>query len=166
MLRVLLTASFVFLTAQPLVADDLGGLSPQELQQGAVEAVDNGNAQSLLEIMREMQLRQLLFFEAPADEACDREPERVGLLASKPFAWGAARQAYSTYLRQQRLEKGDCGCLTSQMTFDEFATELFGATAASMSEEQYQAMLAFKLENESATSRAYRGHVAQNCVGE
>ena len=128
--------------------------------------VDDDDAQRLLELVKEMQGRHLLFFTDPDREGCDREPDRIGILQSKPFAWAAARQAYFAFLRQNQMERGDCGCITREMTFDEFATQMFGATAATMNEKQYQELLEFKLEQENPTASRYRNYVALNCVGE
>lgn len=154
------------LLATPLFAQDLQGLTPQELQEGAVSAVDNSDAQRLLDIMKEMQSRHLLFFTDSDREGCGREPARIGILQSKPFAWAAARQAYFAFLRQKQMARGDCGCITRQMTFDEFATQMFGATAATMNGKQYQELLEFKLKQENPTAAKHRDYVALNCVGE
>ncbi|GAA6178318.1 MULTISPECIES: hypothetical protein [Sulfitobacter] len=149
-----------------LAADELKSLTPSELQESAVSAVDDSDAPRLLNIMKEMQSRQLLFFVDPNQEGCEREPDRVGILRSKPFAWAAARQAYFTFLRQEQMARGDCGCITGQTTFDEFAVQMFGATAATMSEEQFQELLKFKLEQENLTSARHRDYVAKTCAGE
>lgn len=161
-LAALLTLTF----SGPVTGQSLDVATPRELQDMAIVAVDAQDADHLLEIMQEMQMRHLLFFTDPALENCDREPDRVGILDSKPFAWAGARQAYFTYLRQRRMAAGDCGCITAQMTFDEFALEFVGATAADMTLDQYLALQNFKNEQGSQTEDDYRAYRNANCEAE
>lgn len=152
--------------ALPAFGQELSTLTPRELQDRAVTAVDGDDAQELLVIMKEMQSRNLLFFTDETRAGCGREPDRVGILQTKPFAWGTARQAYFTFLRQRQIEQGVCGCLTSEMSFDAFATDFVGAPAATMTEAQFDTLLQFKLEHQYEVADQHRAHLVANCRGE
>lgn len=149
--------------ASPLAAQDIEGQSSQQLQESAVDAVNTDDSSRLLAVMKEMQRRQLLFFAGASEANCNREPDRSGILASKPFAWGFARKAYVTFLKQQQIENGTCGCLTQLMTFDEFAIDMTGAPAESMDEAQYEVLNSYQKDMGNQIAAAHRAHRAANC---
>lgn len=161
--RTIFTLILAIHFASPLAAEEFSDLSPQQLQESAVEAVNEDDSQRLLKIMKEMQSRQLLFFADTSEEGCNREPDRVGILASSPFAWGFARKAYVTFLKQQQLEMGACGCLTQLMTFDAFALQMTGAPAATMDEAQYEILNSYQRDMGNQVADAHRAHRQTNC---
>lgn len=153
-------------SSQPLLAAGMSELTPDQLQQEAISAVNKDDGEFLLQIMKEMQRREMLFFSTPRAESCDRPPQNVGVLKKHFARLGVARQAYFTHLRQTQMNAGSCGCLQGLMSYDEFLAERFGTTSEAMSEEQYAAMQAFFKAERSETDRLYNTYYKTNCRGE
>ncbi len=153
----------VVLIASPLHAENLQNATPDQLQQAAIEAVNENDRNELMDIMREMQRREMHFFRAPRSALCEREPEKVGYIAERFGRFGTARQAYFTYLRETAMRDGVCSCLMGQMSFDEFLTEKFGFVQADLDEENYILLRDYRQERQYDVADEYRSFYATNC---
>lgn len=155
--------------ASAVHAEDLAGVTPQDLQRRAAEAVTADDEGKLMDVMREMQRREMLFFRVPESTKgpeCKREPETIGVLTKHPARRGTARQAYFTFLREEAVETSYCGCTTAQMTYSDFTKKKFDTTPEGMSEAQYQAMNDYLQEAGAPVLERYSAFFAANCRGE
>lgn len=151
------------LTASAAFADSFSEMTPDQLQEAAIEAVNGNDRRDLMTIMKEMQAREMHFFRQTRSEICEREPENTGFLATRFGYHGTARQAYFTYLREHAMEAGSCACLMSHMSFDEFLTEKFGFVQADLNAENFQQVIAYQNNRQSDVNSQYRAFSAANC---
>ena len=68
-----------------------------------------------------------------------------------------------TFLKQQQIENGTCGCLTQLITFDEFAIDMTGAPAESMDEAQYEVAQSYQMDMENQIAAGIGHIVLQTC---
>lgn len=165
MKRVFTLGAAVCLSAVAAQADDLSELHPRELQDAVVVAVESNDRRDLMEIMQEMKRRGMWVFETPEQKLCGREPEKVGVLTEGVFRWGAAKDAYGIFLRRHMIETQDCGCLGPSHSYDEFLTNVFGTTAAEMTEEQYIEMREWVKADGYETRKLFRAFRGEFCSG-
>lgn len=165
-LKTVLLAASLALVAGGVRAADYGAMNPKALQAAAVAAVDGNDESALMVIMKEMQKRQMLFFAKADDPACHREPPKVGVLANL-ITWGQARMAYATFLKKLALDSGNCGCITAQMTFEDFLGKAYGTTVADLSKDQVRKMSRYYNSQEGTKiEQDYHRFYTQSCTGE
>ena len=77
MIRKSLLALALMAVCTPALSQDIEAMNPQELQDAATAAVVAEDADLLLEIMQEMQRREMLFFSHCANTTAKRETNTV-----------------------------------------------------------------------------------------
>jgi len=160
---ILSTLAAAMLAAFPVKAQDLESLTPDQLQKFAIEAVNKSEANELMNIMREMQRREMHFFRQQRSAMCEREPKKVGFISQRFGRFGTARQAYFTYLREVAMRDGVCSCLMGQMSFDEFLTEKLGIIQEDLDEESFAKLQEYLEDREHEVSSKHRAFQAANC---
>lgn len=114
----LTTLTLVFGMATTALAQDITDLPDDQLLGSVVSATNARDKDRLLELMLEVQARELLMFKAD-DAVCDADVPKTGVLENM-LAYGNARQAYIVAARQAALDLGDCGCPFGLLSFDAF----------------------------------------------
>ncbi|WP_417725787.1 hypothetical protein [Salipiger sp.] len=155
-----LTASFIL--AGSAWADDYSGASAQDLSAAAIAAVDAEDEDMLLDIMQEMQMRSMYFFEGE-EALCSREPPKIGLLAKPGFNYGTARTAYQTFNKMQRLEEQNCSCPQAARSFEEFSVEFLGVMPNHISDAEMAKLREYNIANENTVSGSYRTFRNESC---
>lgn len=167
MIRKSLLALALMAVCTPALSQDIEAMNPKELQGAAAAAVVAEDADLLLEIMQEMQRREMLFFKEDRAAICDREPAKTGYFeTAHPFHHGAAKQWYFMKLREIRLAEQSCECLAAAASFDDLLQEQFSVTTETMTEEVFFAMRDERESNRRAIDENYRAFHSANCRGE
>lgn len=151
------------LAASAAFADSFSDMTPDQLQEAAIEAVNENDRRDLMAILKEMQAREMHFFRQSRSEICEREPKKTGFLTSRFGYYGTARQAYFTYLREHAMEAGSCACLMSHMSFDEFLSEKFGFVQAELDKPKFDQIRDYLNQAEGDVTDKYRAFSASNC---
>jgi len=167
MIRKSLLTLTLIAVCSPVFAQNIEGMNPKELQDAAAEAVVAEDADLLLEIMQEMQRREMLFFRAAENPMCDREPQKVGYFSTAhPGHFSTARQWYFMKLRERRLGEESCECLMASASFDDLLEERFGITVSDISKSTIAMMQQERDEFGRSIEGQYQSFHRANCRGE
>ena len=159
-----LAAGFLILALapSPALAEDIAAMTPVDLQSAAIAAVDAGNADTLMALMKEMQRRQMFFFAAVDRAGC----EEVIPLPSGITDWkfsGTARQAYINAAKKRRLAEGSCACLFKGYSFADFTMETLGKAPDALTDGDRPALQAIRDERRRETESSYRDYELKIC---
>ncbi|MCZ4354124.1 hypothetical protein O4H61_16515 [Roseovarius aestuarii] len=167
MIRKNLLALTLIAVCSPAFAQNIEAMNPKELQDAATAAVTAEDADLLLEIMQEMQRREMLFFRAAENPMCDREPQKEGYFSTAhPGHFSTARQWYFMKLRETRLGEESCECLMASASFGEILEEQFGITANDISKTTIVKMQQERDEFGRLIESQYQSFHRANCRGE
>ena len=163
-LRQHLAAGFLILALAPCpaLAEDVTAMTPVDLQSAAIAAVDAGNSDTLMVVMKEMQRRQMVFFATVERAGC----EEVIPLPSSITDWkfsGTARQAYINAAKKRRLVEGSCACLFKGYSFADFTRETLGKAADALTDGDRPALQAIENADHARTEALYRNHELKIC---
>ena len=128
----------------------------------AIAAVDAGDSNALMLVMKEMQRRQLVFFAAVDRAGC----EEVIPLPSSITDWkfsGTARQAYINSAKKRRLAEGSCACLFKGYSFADFTMETLGKAPDALIDGDRPALQAIRDERRRETESSYRDYELKIC---
>ena len=159
-----LAAGFLILALAPstALAEDIAAMTPVDLQSAAIAAVDAGNADTLMALMKEMQRRQMFFFAAVDRAGC----EEVVPLPSSITDWkfsGTARQAYINAAKKRRLAEGSCACLFKSYSFADFTMGTLGKAPEALTDGDRPALQAIENADQARTEALYRDHELKIC---
>lgn len=157
----LTTLTLVLGLASTTLAQDIPDLPDDQLLGAVVTATDARDEDRLLELMLEVQARELLMFKAD-DAVCDADVPKTGVLDNM-LAYGNARQAYIVAARQAALDLGDCGCPFGLLSFGAFVRDEVGVEARDLEQGHLKKLRAFRREHQSSVDEAYRAFRTESC---
>ena len=163
-LRQHLAAGFLILALAPYpaLAEDIAAMTPVDLQSAAIAAVDAGESDALMVVMKEMQRRQMIFFDAPDRAGC----EEVIPLPSSITDWkfsGTARQAYINAAKKRRLAEGSCACLFKGYSFADFTRASLDKAPDALTDGDRPALQVVENADQARTEALYRDHEIKIC---
>lgn len=157
----LTTLILVFGMASTAPAQDVTDLPDDQLLDAVVSATDARDKDRLLELMLEVQARELLMFKAE-DAVCDAAVPKSGVLENM-LAYGNARQAYIVAARQTALDLGDCGCPFALLSFDAFVRAETDQAQAELDLIGLRHILDYGRNNQSRVTNMYRDFRQEIC---
>lgn len=163
-LRQHLAAGFLILALAPYpaLAEDIAAMTPVDLQSAAIAAVDAGNSDSLMVLMKEMQRRQMVFFATVDRAGCEEVIPLPSTITDWKFS-GTARQAYITAAKKRRLAEGSCACLFKGYSFADFTMETLGKAPDALTDGDRPALQAIRDERRRETESSYRDYELKIC---
>lgn len=157
----LTTLTLVLGMATTALAQDITDLPDDQLLDAIVTATDARDKDRLLELMLEVQARELLMFKAE-EAVCDADVPKSGVLENM-LAYGNARQAYIVAARQAALDLGDCGCPFGLLSFDAFVRAEVDVETSDLEQGHLKKLRAFRREHQSSVDEAYRAFRMESC---
>ena len=143
------------------LAQDAESLRDDQLLGAVAKATEAREADRLLSLMTEVRARGLLMFRADG-ETCEPVIPETDLLTSL-ISRGTAQWAYITQARMTAMERGECGCPFSMLTFDAFAREMTGSAGSDLTRGDLVALQEFRTQNEKSVDDAWRDFRRNSC---
>ena len=160
-----MSAVMAALGSTSVLADDFGQLSADGLTEETISAVEEGDAERVLDLLTEMRLRGMHFFENAPDPMCDREVSRSLPFTENIINWGLLNTSYGQFAGMVAMEAGTCACPRSLLDVSEFTNGLLGKDAEDVSEEDRQMLVDFTNGPGAEATALYRTFRREQCHG-
>ena len=145
------------------LAQDAPSLRDDQLLGAVAEATEAQQADRLLSLMTEVRARGLLMFKADGP-SCEPVIPETGLLATLTPR-GSAQWAYITRVRMVAMERKECGCPFSLLSFDDFTREATGSVAPDLTRDDLSVLQAFRTRNERTVGEEWNKYRQTVCGG-
>ena len=146
----------------PALAEDVAAMTPVDLQSAAIAAVDAGESDALMLVMKEMQRRQMVFSAAVDRTDCEEVIPLPSTITDWKFS-DTARLAYITAAKKRRLAEGSCTYLFKDYSFADFTLEALGKVPDAMTDGDRPALTAIENADQARTEALYRDHEIKIC---
>ena len=95
-------------------------------------------------------------------QTCEPVVPETGLLATLTPR-GSAQWAYVTQVRMMAMDRGDCSCPYSFMSFDDFTRDMTGSVAPDLTTDDLSILQDFRATNQGPVDDAWRAFRQTTC---
>jgi hypothetical protein len=154
------TIAAIILFTGPVLSQPIEQLRDDRLLEQVVSATSDGDANELLNLMREVRARGLLMF--PDIDICHSQVPDTGILSSK-ITRGGVNWAYHMRVWSLAIEQNQCGCPYNLLSPDAFALELTDHAMTDLSTADAGVLRSYWIQNRDIVEPAYQTFQLEVC---